>query len=123
MAISLSGDDPRGPRRGAKGSCGTPGTPELAALLKTGGADAGVRPVVRAVRARVLGIVGAEHDDDDVPLRCSEGFVLWSLECSDDVIVWCSMVQYGAVSVRALYCGLWSSLYKTSALVVISMLQ
>jgi hypothetical protein len=27
MAISLSGEDPRGPRRGAKGSCGTPGTP------------------------------------------------------------------------------------------------
>jgi hypothetical protein len=27
MALSLSGEDPRGPRRGARGSWGTPGTP------------------------------------------------------------------------------------------------
>jgi hypothetical protein len=33
MAFSLSGEGPRGPRRGAKGSCGTPGT-ELSALIR-----------------------------------------------------------------------------------------
>ena len=27
MVLSLSGEDPRGPRRGAMGSCGTPGAP------------------------------------------------------------------------------------------------
>jgi hypothetical protein len=38
MALSLSGEDSRGPGRGAKGSCGTPtGPPELAALQRAEG--------------------------------------------------------------------------------------
>jgi hypothetical protein len=37
MALSQYGEDPRGPRRGAKESRGTPGPLGLAALLQTPG--------------------------------------------------------------------------------------
>jgi hypothetical protein len=42
MALSLSGNKSRGPRRGAKGSCGTPGTPSVISPFMY---MAGTRPV------------------------------------------------------------------------------
>jgi hypothetical protein len=47
MARSLSGQGPRGPRRGAKGSCETPGTPCLRSpVLEEGGPSLADRTVV-----------------------------------------------------------------------------
>ena len=56
MALSLSGGDPRGPRRGVKGSCGTPGTPrlELAALIRTLRYQFAINPRWCATEAWVL---------------------------------------------------------------------
>ena len=42
-------------------------------------ASAVVQPVVGAVVARVFGVVGAEHDDDDVPLGLRQRVVLRTL--------------------------------------------